>query len=77
MIRDNAEVAVPTEPTFHAVSLEKPVPIALLLCDGRLVGPFASKADAAYWCEALELTGFSTYDLIPVNMFANAEIKDA
>ena len=74
MIRDNAEVAQ-SEPTFHTVTLARPVPVALLLCDGRLVGPFSSKADAVYWCQALELTGFSTYDLIPVSMFAKAEIK--
>ena len=74
VMRDNAKVAQ-SEPVIQTLSLEKPVPAALLLCDGRLVGPFPSKEAASYWCEALDLTGFSTYDLIPVTMFARLRSK--
>jgi hypothetical protein len=38
--------------------------ICLLLKDGRLIGPFKSADAARYWCSALDLVGYSTYDLI-------------
>ena len=38
--------------------------ICLLLKDGRLIGPFPSADAARYWCVALDLSGYSTYDLI-------------
>jgi len=38
--------------------------ICILLRDGRLFGPFPSRAAALYWTVALGLDGFSTYDLL-------------
>ena len=38
--------------------------ICLLLKDGRLIGPFKSADAARYWCSALDLVGYSTYDLV-------------
>ena len=43
---------------------DRPGPICLLTRDGRLFGPFESRHACLYWCAAMELEGFSTYELI-------------
>ena len=73
MLKDNAKVLENTNPIVQDLALEQPGLCCLLLCDGRLFGPFQSKNDALYWCEALELKGYSTYDLLPPTMVAKME----
>lgn len=46
--------------------------ICILLRDGRLFGPFASRSDARYWAIANDLRAFSTYDL-----FCPTEVQKA
>ncbi len=41
--------------------------VCILLRTGELYGPFNSIEDARYWCVALDLNGFSTYDLLTPN----------
>ncbi len=51
-------------PTFAEHAAEAVGTICVLLCDGRLFGPFASTFDARYWCVSQDLKAFSTYDLL-------------